>query len=254
MLRSACSLFCVLLAVTLPAGAATKKSPRKAGPLPALTQPISQAQRYLAQGNAYLQHNQFPEAIDNYTRAIKLNDALDDAYFGRGMARGRAGEIDAGIADISVYIARNPDNSRAYTKRGIRYVWKGDSDNAQRDFLKAVALDPNNAEAYDDLGVIYAQRREYPQAMESFRKVVSIEPAYFKAYHNLALVHFILGDYATALNEVNKVFPLKPDSRNSMMLKSLILKNLGRDKEARAVEEEAEFLPEENWTERAPVQ
>lgn len=253
LVRSCCSLFCLLLALSLPAVAKQKKAPRKLDTLPVAAQPVSQARTFLARGNAHLEHNQFPEAIDNYTRALKLDDGLDDAYFGRGMALGRAGEIDAGIADISVYIARNPQNSRAYTKRGIRYVWKGDSENAQRDFLKAVALDPNNAEAYDDLGVIYAQRREYPQAIASFRRVISIEPAYFKAYHNLALVHFILGEHSAALSEVNKVFPLKPDSRNSMMLKSLILKSLGREQEARAAEEEAEFLPEENWTERAPV-
>lgn len=253
LIRSRCSLFCLFLVVSLPGDATQKKSPRKLDTFPVVTQPASQAKTFLTQGNAYLEHNQFPEAIDNYSRALKLDDSLDDAYFGRGMARGRAGDLDAGIADISVYIARNPQNSRAYTKRGIRYVWKGDNDNAQRDFLRAVALDPNNAEAYDDLGVIYSQRREFPQALASFRKVVGIEPAYFKAYHNIALVHFILGEHTAALNEINKVFPLKPDSRNSLMLKSLILKNLGREQEARVADEEAEFLPEENWTERAPV-
>lgn len=254
MLRRFCTSVLFALLVTSLSAGAVQKPPRKESASTTVSKTASPAQRFLAQGNAYLQHNQFPEAIENFSRALKLNDALDDAYFGRGMARGRAGDIDAGIADLSVYITRHPQNSRAYTKRGVRYLWKGETENAQRDLLKAVALDSNNAEAYDDLGVTYAQRRDYPQAMQSFRKVISIEPAYFKAYHNLALIHFVLGEHAAALNEVNKVFPLKPDSRNSMMLKSVILKSLGREKEARAVEEEAEFLPEENWTERAPVQ
>ena len=39
-----------------------------------------------------------------------------------------------------------------------------------------------------------------------------------------------------------------------MRLKSVILKHLGRDKEAQEVGEEAEFLPEENWSEVAPLQ
>lgn len=244
----------ILLAAAQPAGAVTDS--KKNAPIKSLaSNPAkpSQAQRFLQQANEHLGRRELAQAIDFFTRALRLDDTLDDAYFGRGMARGSSDLIDEGIADLNVYITRHPDSSRAHTKRGIRYVWKGDSEKAYQDFLQAIALDPGNAEAYDDIGVIYAQRRDYQKALESFRNVIRLDPQYFKAYHNLALVYHILGESETALTEVNNVLRLKVDSRNSMRLKSVILERLGRHREAQEASEEAEFMPEENWSEVAPL-
>jgi hypothetical protein len=52
---------------------------------------------------------------------------------------------------------------------------------------------------------------------------------------------------------VNAALKLEPESRNSMLLKSTILKSLGRLEEAAALQDEAMFQPEGNWTERIPV-
>jgi len=232
-----------------PAGGPAESEVPPAEPTPGSTQ----AQRFLKIANEYLGHRELAEAIDYFSRALQLDDTLDEAYFGRGMARGSSGLIDEGIRDISIYIERHPDSSRAYTKRGIRHVWKGDSESAHRDFQQAIALDPGNAEAHDDIGVIYAQRRDFEKALESFRTVIRLEPRYFKAHHNMALVYFLLDESAAALTEVNNALRLKTDSRNSMRLKSVILKRLGHDEEAQEVGEEAEFMPEENWSEVAPL-
>ena len=243
-----------LLAAAQSASAATDS--KKSAPTKSQTSSpakSSQARSFLKKANEHLGRRELAEAIDFFTRALHLDDTLDEAYFGRGMARGSSGLIDEGVADLSVYIARHPNSSRAYTKRGIRKVWKGDTESAYQDFLKAIALDPGNAEAYDDIGVIYAQRRDYKQALESFRNVIRLEPLYFKAHHNMALVYHILGESETALTEVNNALRLKTDSRNSMRLKSVILERLGRHKESQEASEEAEFMPEENWSEVAPL-
>lgn len=217
-----------------------------------LTKP-SQAVLHLQKANEHLGRREFDQAIDFFTRALRHDDTLDEAYFGRGMALGSSGLFDEGIRDLSVYLSRHPNSSRAYTKRGIRYLWKGASENAYQDFQKAIALDPGNAEAYDDIGVIFAQRQDFKQALESFRTVIRLEPLYFKAHHNMAMVYQLLGDSEAALVEVNNALLLKADSRSSMRLKGVILEGLGRHKEAREVSEEAEFMPEENWSEVAPL-
>ena len=245
----------VFLATAQSAGAATNSETASSPSKPQVSQPAkpSQAQSFMQKAEEHLGRRELAQAIDFFTRALLLDDTLDEAYFGRGLARGSSGLIDEGIRDLTVYIARHPNSSRAYTKRGIRYVWKGDSENAYQDFLKAISLDPGNAEAYDDIGVIYAQRRDYKKALESFRAVIRLEPQYFKAHHNMAVVYTIQDEPASALAEVNKALHLKPDARNSMRLKSVILKRLGRHQEAQEVGEEAEFLPEENWSEVAPL-
>jgi len=210
------------------------------------------ANLYLLRGDLYFKVRNFENAVDDYTTAIELDSKLDKAWYGRGMANGRMGYIKTGIADLGVYIKRNPLDSVAYTKRGVRYLWIGDKDNAQKDLLKAIELNKDNAEAHDDLGVVYAQKGDYKKAIEHFTKTVTIDPSYQKGHHNLAMSLYVTENDLAALLSVNKSLELK-QTRNSMLLKSKILQTLGRTAEASRLEEDAMFIPEGNWSERAPV-
>lgn len=207
----------------------------------------------IERGNLYFLLHDFDLAVLDFTDAIKLDATLDDAYFGRGMALARSGQVKEGIADISVYIERNPKSSMAYTKRGVRYLWSGDDKRAEQDFVQALSLDPDNAEAHDDLGVIFARRGNYGQALDHFTRTVSIDPTYLKGYHNLAMVYYITGQDVLALDSIEKVLAVTPQARDSLMLKAEILDKLGDKQAAAAIKQEAEFLPEGNWSEHISV-
>lgn len=212
------------------------------------------ARLYLERGQLYFALHEFDSAIKDYTAALALDTQLYDAWFWRGMARGRMGDVAEGIDDISVFIKHHPNDSRAYTKRGVRYLWLGDQHNAGKDLRRAIELDPDNAEAHDDLGVVLAQQGDYQGALEHFSKTVQIDSSYQKGYHNLAMALYVLDREEEALQAVDYALQLDPEARNSMLLKSEILNALGRHADAQAAHEEAMYLPEGNWTERAPVQ
>ena len=207
----------------------------------------------IKRGQAYFAIQDFELAVNDYNHALKLDDTLDEAYFGLGMAKGRLGQIEKGIADLSVYIARNPGNSRAYTKRGVRYIWAGKLSLAKNDLKKAVQLDPANAEAHDDLGVVYASEGNYDLALKHFNTVVKIDPSYQKGFHNLAMAYYISGKNQQALQSINAALTISPNNKNSLLLKGEIVAGLGMKKEAQAITERAEFLPDGNWSERFSV-
>jgi len=209
---------------------------------------------YVQRGEAYNRIYQFESAIRDFDQAIKLDDSTDAAYFGRGMALGRIGKVQEGIDDLTVFIARNPTSSLAYTKRGVRYLWLGDDASAKRDLENAILLEPKNAEAHDDLGVILARGGQYEKAEQHFKATINFEPSYQKAYHNLALVYYLTGKLPQALITVDHALEVQSNSRESILLKSEILTGLGREKEARALKEEASYLPTINWTEQLSVQ
>ncbi len=94
---------------------------------------------------------------------------------------------------------------------------------------------------------------DYKKAIEHFGITVSIDPSYQKGHHNLAMALYITENDLLALLSVNKSLALKPESRGSTLLKSKILIALGRDAEARQLEEDAIFMPEAGWSESAPV-
>ncbi|MEK7815647.1 MAG: tetratricopeptide repeat protein [Pseudomonadota bacterium] len=205
-------------------------------------------------GAVHFKLREFDKAIADFTTALKLDDKLDEAWFGRGMALGRNGQVDEGILDLGVYIHRHPTSSLAYTKRGVRYLWKGDLASAEKDFTRAIALDRRNAEAHDDLGVIHAQRGEYDQAEQHFLATVRSEPTYQKGYHNLALVYYITSRNDQALDIIDKALKLVPEARDSLLLKGSILEALGRHKEAKTLRDDAEFLPAGEKSSRMPIQ
>lgn len=204
----------------------------------------------IQRGDIFFKRHEFGKAIKDYTAAIALNDKLDEAYFGRGMALGREGLVKQGIDDLSVYLKRHPFNSRAYTKRGVRYIWLGNLAAAKKDLIEAVQIDIRNSEAHDDLGVVYASENNFSKATYHFKQSIYYDKGYQKAYHNLAMAYVVTENYSDALVQVDKGLRLESNNRNTLLLKSTILDKLGKLKQAKAIREHAEFLPEGNWSER----
>lgn len=207
------------------------------------------AKLHLQRCHAFFEIQEFDKAIEDCSRAIHRNYKLDQAFFWRGMARGRHGQIDEGIEDLSIFIERNPNSSLAYTKRGVRQIWKGDLEAAEKDLKRAIELNPKNAEAHDDLGVVRAQRRDYPSAIAHFETTIRLAPDYQKAYHNLALVRYLLGLHEKALAAIDQALSIGRDTRSSVLLKGNILEALGLSEKARAWKSRADSLPQRNWSE-----
>ncbi len=204
---------------------------------------------YVARGELYFSLHRFDLAIIDFTKAIALDPRLDKAWYGRGMARGRAGKVRAGIKDLSVYIQRNRKSSLAYTKRGVRYIWIRELNNAERDLRTAIKLNPKNAEAYDDLGVVVASKKQYLLAINYFKQSIRIDSSYLKAHHNIALVYHVTGQLKKALLAVDSALRLNQNTKNTLLLKAVVLDSMGKHREASQIRDNAAFLTENNWSE-----
>lgn len=254
-LAGLCAAILSLLSLAGGANAATREEveaqlvtlDRKIGAEPA------SAALLTARGDLHYLLDDLPRAVDDYSAAVKLDPRQDGAWFGRGMALGRMGRIDEGIADLDVFIKRHPRDSVALTKRGVRNIWRNNLPDAERDLKRAVKLDPNNAEAHDDLGVVYAKTRRLQDAARHFSTAIRLDRSYQKAYHNLAICYHMVGDHQAALEMVDAGLQLAADNRSSLTLKSTILQALGRTREAQDIAEQVEFLPQDNWTERSAI-
>jgi len=211
------------------------------------------ANAYFDRGVLHFQEQDFTLAINDLTKCLTLNPANDEALFWRGMAYGRNKQSDKGIADLSQYILKHPDNSRAYTKRGVRYIWAGKLDKAMSDLKMAIKLDSTNSEAHDDLGVLYAQQKNYPQAILHFSNALKYDPSYQKAWHNRAMLKYVQHQFSLAIDDVDQSLALKA-TRDSMLLKSLIMDALGKKEMANRIRVEAERLPDNNWSESFAIQ
>lgn len=209
---------------------------------------------YIERGKLFFEMHEFDKAINDFNSALSIDNSIHQIYFERGMALARNGQIEEGISDLTHFIKYNPNSSLAFTKRGVRYIWAKKLDLAKKDLLHAVKLNNSNSEAHDDLGVIFAQEKNFDTALKHFSLAIQHDPSYQKAYHNLAMAYILTNKPEQALTAINQSLLLDNDSRNSLLLKSEILKALGKKKEADAVTRKAEFLPEGNWSERFNIQ
>lgn len=214
---------------------------------------VKSAETYLSIADDLLDQQRFSQALSYYTKVIHINRQIDAAFLGRSIAYGGIGRNEEAIADLNVYILRNPKDSMAYVYRGVRYMSQGATEAAERNLIKAVQIDPKNAQAYDDLGVLYAQQGRVEFSLKYFGQALRIDPYNEMAYHNLAIAYFLLDDNRRALGAVDRAIRLAPESRDTYILKAQILDALGKVDEAKKVRHYAQFLNEPTWTESVSV-
>ena len=87
---------------------------------------------FKAAGNKALAAKQYGEAIENYTKAIDLNDS-DHTFFGnRSMAYLYNGEPEKAISDADECIKIKGDWAKGYIKKAQAFQKMGDFDSATK--------------------------------------------------------------------------------------------------------------------------
>lgn len=218
-----------------------------------LVEPEATKESYLAHADQLLGQQKFSQALSFYTKVINMDRAVDDAFLGRSIAYSGVGRVEESIADLNVFILRNPQHSMAHVYRGIRYMSQGDFDYAETNLLTAIQLNPRNARAYDDLGVLYAQQGHLKHALKYFGQALRLDPYNETAYHNLAIAYFLLEENKKALGAVNRAIRLTPEARDTYILKAQILDAMGQVEEAKKVRHYAQYIDNGHWSDSASI-
>jgi tetratricopeptide (TPR) repeat protein len=98
-------------------------------------------------GAAYTNEQKFPEAIADFSEALKMKPNDAGIYERRAYVEMKMNDLDKALADYSEAIRLNPDEIRYYLYRGYIYEKKGDIKKSIADTEKALKLDKHNAEA-----------------------------------------------------------------------------------------------------------
>jgi tetratricopeptide (TPR) repeat protein len=98
-------------------------------------------------GTAYANEQKFPEAIADFSEALKLKPDDATIYERRAVVEMKMKDLDKALADYSSAIKLKPDDVRYYLYCSSIYERKGDVKNSMADTEKALKLDKHNAEA-----------------------------------------------------------------------------------------------------------
>jgi tetratricopeptide (TPR) repeat protein len=142
------------------------------------------AMRAYARGQELLTSSKFPEALEEYQRAVTLDPRFGRAY--------------AGIAGVYANYFKQPDKVEENYQAAMK--------NLDR---------MTDREKYRTLGTYYMDvARNYDQAIENYQELVRRYPADDGGHGNLGIAYLLVGNLPGAVTEVRKSLEIYP--RNSL--------------------------------------
>ena len=125
-----------------------------------------------SRGETCEKNREHDKAVDDFTKAIRLDPKYVDAYCGRGIAYGAKRDFDKAIDDCTEAIRLAPNYPKPYSTRGRAYGSKGNFDKAIGDCTEAVQLNPNDAEPYSSRGNVYTMKGEDDKAIADYTEAI----------------------------------------------------------------------------------
>jgi tetratricopeptide (TPR) repeat protein len=133
------------------------------------------ADLYLARASVYGRIRDYPLAIDDLDRAIKLKPS-EDVYLLRGTLHGMTRNPDGAIEDANRALRLNPKSADAYQTLGYAYTAKKESNRAIEAFTRAIALDPNQPHSYTARAAVYTNTGKKALAEADCQRALALMP------------------------------------------------------------------------------
>ena len=92
-------------------------------------------------GDLARQLQQWPEAIQHFTRASQLDVGFLEAYLGLGMALNAAGRYADAVAPLEKYVKGVPDDAAGHYQLAMAYARTGRREDAERELARQRELD-----------------------------------------------------------------------------------------------------------------
>lgn len=190
------------------------------------------------------------DAIADYNEAIRLKPDFVEAYSNRGTAKAELEQRADAITDFDEAIRLKPDYADAYNNRGVEKVELAQRAEAIADYDEAIRLQPDFAEAYNNRGTAKAGLSRPEDAIADYDEAIRLKPNYADAYNNRGKVKGALGKYADAIVDFDEGICLQPDDATAYYSRGLAKRELGQISEARQDFENARDLAREAGNDR----
>src|SRR4030043_2367878 len=131
------------------------------------------AEKYEKEGNQLSDAGRHWEAIEAFTKAIKLRPTYDVPYINRAYSYLKVEKFDKAIKDCNKAIELNTKYDWAYINRGVAYAELGNHAQALSDYKKALKLNPKNGLTYYDISCTMAEQRNIAAACDYFKRGIN---------------------------------------------------------------------------------
>ena len=161
-------------------------------------------------GNGLYNHRHYDQAIEGYTRALKLKPDYAIALNNRGNAYRQKKAYGLALKDLDRAIKLNPNYALAVRNRAYAYMHMKEYARAIADFDRALALQPGEAVAYNNRCWTRAMVGDLQLALSDCNESLRLRAENPAAFDSRALVHLKLGDLDAALADFDAALQLDP--------------------------------------------
>src|SRR5208283_4679285 len=162
-------------------------------------------------GVAYKNMGDIDRAIEEYKRAVEIDETYYKAYNNLGVAFYKKSFFDEAQKYFKKALEINPNY--AVAKKNLEAAEKKDAvftETIMKLEQKANEVRENTA-IYFDLGKTYRSTGHLENAIVQYQKVIQLEPDNIEALNNIGTVYYELGQYDNAINSFITV--ISKDSR-----------------------------------------
>lgn len=158
---------------------------------------------YLTEGTILSELNRLPEAVQAYSKALKLRPAYVRCLDARGGAYYRMGQFLDSIRDYELALRQQPNDANALYMRGLCYFMVGQFQMVPICYNQYLEFHPNDTAALANRGSAYFELGKYNEALADFNSVLSIAPSDLTSLYKRCLVNWHLGRWQPALADAN---------------------------------------------------
>ncbi len=196
-----------------------------------------------------LKRNEEAEAA--YRKAIELTPSQTKAYANLGVLLRNLKRYDEAEAAYRKVIELNPSDEKTYSNLGLLLSNLKRNDEAEAAYRKAIELNPFYEKAYSNLGLLLSDLKRNEEAEAAYRKAIELNPADDSAYNNLVILLRMMNRIEDAMPLLEKLIEITPEDFNPFLALSSIGKQLGKNVSAEHLAKARQFLPEDDWYNRA---
>jgi tetratricopeptide (TPR) repeat protein len=149
-----------------------KKSPNKARPHTNL-------------GVALWQRGKTKEALEHYSKALRINPNFIDAHNNIGIILRRQDRLEEASTHFSAVLRIDPDYREAHNNLGNTLSDLGRFDEAIGHYHEALRIDPYDAIAHYNLGNVLGNQGKFQEARAHYKAALRLKPDFPEARRNL---------------------------------------------------------------------
>ncbi|MEH2314379.1 MAG: tetratricopeptide repeat protein [Nostoc sp.] len=200
-------------------------------------------------GETYRLMERYPEALQDFDRAIELNPKLDWAIALRGLTYYLMNRYPEALEDIDRAIKLNPKLDWSIGHRGLTYRLMKRYPEALQDFDRAIELNPKLYWAIAaHRGLTYYSMKRYPEALQDYDRAIELNPKLDWAIASRGETYHSMKRYPEALQDFDRAIELNPKSDSAIAHRGETYRSIKRYPEAlQDFDRAIELNPKLDW-------